>query len=540
MHFLKSNSLFATRLVTGSFKISEFTNKINFGNSFYFNASSTLKKTANLSLEGLSLMSLGNDFSSKIIGKETYDLGKYSTEVSSSLDKIYTNLGFLQTEIVNLSSYIDKRINITQTREIIYQFRNITSRLSVLLGENKPMKYLVLFQNNMELRPTGGFIGSYAILTLDKGRLTEIIVSDVYSADGQLKGHVEPPEAIRMYLGEGGWYLRDSNWDPDFSQSSSKIEWFLEKEINEKIDGLVAIDLTFIKNILKITGPINLNDYEKTITSENLYSETQNEVEENFFPGSIKKASFLTSLSKNLIYTVENLPKEKYIAFFVEIYKNLEERHIQLFVHDLNTQKALSNLKFTGEIDMNTDCNLRCFNDRHMLVDANLGVNKSNLFIERSQLLNTTVSKDKISHDLSVKYINSAGPAVGQSGVYKTYSRLILPLEAKVLGVRIHDVDGKYEDVKFDEAVVGERKEIGFLVEVVPNTQRTIQVLWDIETNIFENGGELNVLVQKQAGTDDDPLKVVIRTNGLTLTGKASPVYNTYLVRDFATKVYIK
>ena len=68
----------------------------------------------------------------------------------------------------------------------------------------------------MELRPTGGFIGSYAIMTFDKGRLAEIVVNDVYTADGQLKGHVDPPEPIRKYLGEGGWFLRDSNWDPDF------------------------------------------------------------------------------------------------------------------------------------------------------------------------------------------------------------------------------------------------------------------------------------------------------------------------------------
>ncbi len=537
---LQYNPEISIRLIETTQKIAKFSNTISFGNKFYFKTSNIIQKSANLTLEGLGLFTEANDFSSKIIGKEIYDLNNYSENISASVDKIYTNLGFLQTEITDFNKYIDDRVNIASFREKIYQFRNITSRLSLLLGGSRPMKYLVLFQNNMELRPTGGFIGSYATLTFDKGRLTEIIVSDVYSADGQLKGHVEPPEAIKSYLGEGGWYMRDSNWDPDFSQSAEKVEWFLEKEVNEKVDGVIAIDLSFIKNILKVTGPIDLPDFEKKITSDNLYIETQTEVENEFFPGSIKKASFLTSLSKNLIFTIENLPKEKYVSFFKEIYRSLEERHIQLYVHDLNTQKALSNLNFTGEINMDTNCNLRCFNDRHLLVDANVGVNKSNLFIKRSQLLNSTISKNKISHDLSVKYQNNAGVAVGQSGVYKSYTRLVVPVDSKILGVRVHELDGKYIELKYDESVVDDRKEVGFLIEVSPNNQRTVQVLWDIETNIFEEGGEYNIFVQKQAGTDDDNLKVVVRTEGLTLTGKASPVYNTYLVRDFATKVYIK
>ena len=193
------------------------------------------------------------------------------------------------------------------------------------------MKYLILFQNNMELRPTGGFIGSFSIISFDKGRMTEIVVNDVYSADGQLKGHVDPPEALRIHLGEGGWYLRDANWDPDFSISADKIEWFLDKEINTKVDGVIAIDLSFVQKLLKITGPINLVDFSKTITAENIYINTQNEVESDFFPGSIKKASFLTSLSKELISAVQQIKSDKYFALIKEIYSSLEERHLQLF-----------------------------------------------------------------------------------------------------------------------------------------------------------------------------------------------------------------
>lgn len=184
-----------------------------------------------------------------------------------------------------------------------------------MLGMNAPKKYLILFQNNMELRPTGGFIGSFALITFEKGRMNQIVVNDVYSADGQLKGHVDPPEPIRRYLGEANWYLRDSNWDPNFKSSAIKAEWFLDKELNQKVDGVISIDLYLIQELLKITGPIYLSDFNKTIDSSNLYLTTQSEVEDNFFPGSTKKASFLTALSRSLITEIENLDSKSYQLF---------------------------------------------------------------------------------------------------------------------------------------------------------------------------------------------------------------------------------
>ena len=153
----------------------------------------------------------------------------------------------------------------------------------------------------MELRPTGGFIGSFGLITFDGGRLSDLTVNDVYTADGQLNGHVEPPLPIKNYLGEASWWLRDSNWDPDFPTSAKRAEWFLDKELGKKVDGVIATDLYPIKEILKVTGSVFLSDYNSTITSENLYETTQNEVQNNFFPGTHKKASFLTALSRSLL-----------------------------------------------------------------------------------------------------------------------------------------------------------------------------------------------------------------------------------------------
>lgn len=544
-----TNTKLSERLINYSLKTVSFTEKISFGIPFYYNYSNILYKTSFLLNESLELSKIGNEFVSKAIGKEEYDLGLYSDNISATLDRIYTDIGFLQSDINELNdvvgmiikNYLNKsNIEIGNYKNKIYQAKSFTSRLATLLGMDKPTKYLILFQNNMELRPTGGFIGSFATILFDKGRLTEIVVNDVYSADGQLKGHVDPPDPIRMYLGEGGWYMRDANWDPSFPESASKIEWFLEKETNNKVDGVIAIDLNFVQKLLKITGPIFLTDFDKTISAENLYANTQNEVESNFFPGSIKKASFLTSLAKQLMVEIQSINSDKYFALIKEIYLALEERHLQFYLHDFNAQESIYNLGYAGKLNLNIDCGIRCFEDDYSVVDANVGVNKSNIYIKRSQVLKFKASKKSIQNELLVTYQNTASQSVGNSGVYKSYTRVLVPKEASIVGVRLYDDKGNYEDIKYDKINANDRQEIGFLINILPGDTKRVQIVWNIDSEILANGGEIKLKIIKQAGTGNDNLNVMFESSDLNLTHGVPSVYTTTLERDFSLKLFLK
>lgn len=544
-----SNNKLSKILIKQSSEISNMAKNLSFGNNFIYDTSNIIYKLSLLGSEAQILISTTDDFVNKITGNEIYDLSSYSNNISASLDKIHTEISFLQSDVIELDGFLgkllrnnlsNKSIDIGEYKSKIYSLKNFFSRISILLGNEKPQKYLVLFQNNMELRPTGGFIGSYAIMTFDKGRLAEIVVNDVYTADGQLKGHVDPPEPIRKYLGEGGWFLRDSNWDPDFSVSAVKAEWFLDKELNEKFDGVIAIDLNFVKNLLEVTGPINLSDFGLTIDSNNLYQTVQSEVEDDFFPGSIKKASILTSLSRNIISEIENLKSDKHLNLFRKIYQSLDRKHLQIYLHDVNAQEAISNLGYSGEINLDTACGQRCLKDGYSLIDANLGVNKSNFFIKRSQELNLSVSKEIISHELFVTYENSASPAVGKSGVYKNYARILLPLNTKLAGVRIYETNGTYKELEYEINNMETRVEVGFLFEILPGTQKRIQIVWSIFDNKFSQGGEYNLNIIKQAGTEEDNLTINIKTTNLVLTGRNLSVYNTTLAKNFRARLFFK
>ena len=178
------------------------------------------------------------------------DVQKLISEIKTGLDQSYFYFSLVEGELKNPSLinqtakffWSKNRFNqlnqrIPEIKSLIVQARKGIEIFPWLIGQDQKRTYLVLLQNNNELRPTGGFIGSFAFLTFDKGKFVDFEVQDVYWADGQLKGHVEPPSELKKYLGEANWYLRDSNWDPDFPTSAVKAQWFLEKETGRVVDG---------------------------------------------------------------------------------------------------------------------------------------------------------------------------------------------------------------------------------------------------------------------------------------------------------------
>src|SRR3989344_1625252 len=173
-------------------------------------------------------------------------------------------------------------------------------------GFSGTQSYLVLFQNSMELRPTGGFVGSVGKLTMVDGLVADFTIFDVYELDGQLRGHVDPPDPIRTLLSQEHWYLRDSNWDPDFFESGQRAAWFYEKETGQSVDGVIAVTTAFVTELLRASGPIVLSDYNDRITSDNFLGKALYYTKSDFFPGSTPQKDFLGSLARGIFERLQD------------------------------------------------------------------------------------------------------------------------------------------------------------------------------------------------------------------------------------------
>lgn len=501
-------------------------------------AASIVGDTDEASFHAIPVIRGGAELFANVLGNGIYDPSNQSSKIASGLFLLHTDITSMK-DLTDASSKgnvilaeniltkidFDKYINLTLEGQVL------AKDLPNILGVNGIKTYLILFQNNMELRPTGGFIGSYGLVTFDSGRLSDLTVNDIYSADGQLNGHVEPPAPIKNYLGEANWWFRDSNWDPDFPTSAQRAEWFLSKEVDKSVDGVAAIDLSPIKDILGEVGSVYLPDFNLNITSENLYEKVESEVQDNSFPGTHQKASFLTALSRNLLGNLGKLNSGQKLLVLKTFYNALDTRHLQIFLHDNTSQDAISSVGWDGSVTL-PNCGNGCYADTVGLVEANVGVNKANYFVQRNVNLNINISSYQIERTLVLSLKDTANPALGLSGKYKAYIRLIVPQDADVAAVT-ESLGQSNIKISPDITDVKDRKEVGIPVEILAGQSEDLTFSWKSNISGTLISGYL-LYVRKQAGLDSLPVSLNISTP--SLTEGAPYLYNAILTRDLITR----
>lgn len=185
-------------------------------------------------------------------------------DISSLPEEYQTQLRELKVKLPDLTSLI------SQSSEFVAFFERAT-------GSEHPQRYLVLFTNSSELRPTGGFPGSYGLLTFEHNRLKDFHADDIYNPDGQLKTLIVPPVQLQHIT--PGWGMRDSAWWIDFPTSARKAMEFWRLDGGAAVDGVLSIKPEVLKGILEITGPLSMPNYDLVLTATNVIEQLQLEVE---------------------------------------------------------------------------------------------------------------------------------------------------------------------------------------------------------------------------------------------------------------------
>ncbi len=429
----------------------------------------------------------------------------------------------------------------------LVQAKEMMALLPKIILTSEKKTYLVLFQNNMEIRPTGGFIGSFGLLTIEDGRLLDFEIHDVYFADGQLKGHVEPPAKLKEFLGEAGWYLRDSNWSPDFPTSAQRAEWFLDKEIGRKVDGVMAINLFLIERILEATGDLYLPDYDETINADNFFERAEYHSEAGFFPGSTQKQDYLGKVADALFGELKSAEMKDLTKIGLAFLASLEKKDILIYLEDEEINAYLIKFNWDGGIK-GANCRLsggECFQDYLHLNEANVGVNKANYFIDREIEQAIVINQDGlVKSRLVLNYQNNSPSDVFPAGDYRNYLRILLPLGSELNRIVIKNPDGETKEVeRIDHETDYQREIFGFLVEVPVGEKRKVEIEYQSRKQGKVKPGSYLLLVQKQSGAKDDQYSLSItypdnfflaEMSPQALTREGLVVYNTNLSRDTA------
>lgn len=424
----------------------------------------------------------------------------------------------------NLPPVIREKIN--SLWEPLDMLGNTIDAFPDLLGFNQKKKYLILFQNNMELRPGGGFIGSYAMLEIRNGKTNKLEIHDVYDADGKLSIHIEPPFALRRYLGASHWFLRDSNFDADFIVNAQKALNFLELETGEKADGVIAIDTDFVKNLISVFGPIDIPDFNQTITADNFYLATETHAEKNFFPGSSQKKDFLRALYTALEIKMLESKKIPYNLLAKSLSEALTQKHLLIAFPNEETQTIFTANGFSGSLNDNRQKEDNKLLDFMGINEANLGLNKANYYLRRSieQKVNIDAS-GSAKETITLTYENFSKKESLFGGDYKNFLRFILPPNAaleivQVNGVvipttsavtQVNDYTKKGfippSQLEVEKSTEEGRTLYGFLTIIPMSTSQKISITYSLPAvlNLAKPAMSYDLYIFKQPGTGSDP-----------------------------------
>jgi hypothetical protein len=414
----------------------------------------------------------------------------------------------------------------------------IINKLPSLLGSKEEKNYLFLFMNNMELRPGGGFIGSLAVAKVHQYSLKSLEVFDVYSLDGQLKAHISPPEPIAKYLNQPHWFLRDSNFSPDFNVNAEEALRFIKIESDwPEFDAVFGVTLTTVQRLLALFPDFYIADYNENITSDNFFIKAQYYAEKNFFPGSHGKKDFLQTVFKTLVLKIEegNYDSWRLVSLLGQLF---EEKFLVAYFNDPLLQQTFDELFWTGRV-VSTECNFskNCFSDYVYVVDANLGVNKTNLYVQRTMRLNTKISPDHtVTNTLVLDYYNQANPDIFPGGDYKNYAQIFFPKNTIIKHLLVDGEPASDYDVSTE---LGLRK-VGLLTEIGSGSRASVTLEYEF-LDRFLDKQQYQLIVQKQIGSiNNDLIWQIVSPPGLSLSqsnftpivSRGGFVYNTFLQQD--------
>ncbi|MFH1193735.1 MAG: DUF4012 domain-containing protein [bacterium] len=310
-------------------------------------------------------------------------------------------------------------------------FDDFSNTLLKILGDDQFKRYLVVFQNNNEIRPTGGFIGSFAIVDVDRGEIKKMDIpgGGSYDIKGQLKELVISPEPFHLI--NSAWQFQDSNWFPDFPEAAKKMMWFYEKSGGPTVDGVIALNATLMEDLLKLIGPVDMPEYGRVMTADNFIEETQKIVELEYDKTENKPKQVIADMTPKVLDKLLKIDA-KNLAGLAEIaHKAVLDKDIMFFSKDEKTETALSSFGLSGQLR-----DISSFTDYLMLVDTNIAGQKTDGKIFKEIKHESEIAADgSIVNTVTITRRHTGVKGEIFSGVRNVnYLRLYVPQGSEFLG----------------------------------------------------------------------------------------------------------
>ena len=405
-------------------------------------------------------------------------------------------------------------------------------RLPKLLGVDGEKSYLVLFQNDAELRPTGGFLTAYAIFKVNQGKIQALRSKDIYELDDTIKSHPKAPDKILVYHKDvKQFFIRDSNLSPDFYESI-KLFNTLYDQSSQKIDydGIIAVDTQVLVDTLQILGDTEVRGTVFSAKNDPKYNIPQ--VIYRLLDEIDRPVGFIKEDRKGILGDLLYVLMQKALGFSPsqywgplsqEMIRNMTEKHILVYLKDQEAQKALEAINFAGRI---VDAKV----DYLHINDTNFAGAKSNLFVSHAITSNTVFNGNgPVQRQLTIEYKNPykhsdcslerGGLCINAS--LRNWLRIYVPKGSKLISFQGSEKSVKtYEDL-------GKTVFEGFL-NIKPEGKAVVKIVYELQADSV-NKNDYKLLIQKQPGTKGHQYEIKI-------DGKLRDKFNLTQDREYVLK----
>lgn len=448
-----------------------------------------------------------------------------------TIDKLVPHIDKIDSDMEKAKFYLEKidpnrypkQIGKTVVRDRLKQYyeqlfglvtlstdaKPLFKRLPYLLGKDQERRYLVLFLNDAELRPTGGFITAYAVFSIDKGKISVAESSDIYDLDSTINHPKAPPEIITYHKGVSNFHIRDSNLSPDYVKSIEYFEELLDKSSrNLDYDGIISIDTKVLVDILKVLGPTEAAgvwfkaDTDPRCDCPQVIYELENIITRPTPYFREQRKSVLSVLLYNLMQKALGVSPSLYWGRLMQSsLLDADEKHILVYFKDKKSQQAIESLGYGGRI-VKTD------NDYLHISNTNFAGAKSNMYL-RYKVESTTEKKgDKYERKLTLEYKNiyPASDCNLERGnlclnaTLRNWLRVYVPLGSKLVEFNGSQMKvQEYEDL-------GKQVFEGFLT-VNPMGRALVEISYTVPVEAIKTE-DYQLLIQKQPGVEEMELEV--------------------------------
>lgn len=360
--------------------------------------------------------------------------------------------------------------------------------------------YLILLQNNAELRPTGGFISAFAELQFRGGFPTGLQIRDVYSLKGYNDAVIEeaPYPMGDMLKSDDyhGYNFHDANWYPDLPTTAKDLLRFYDLEYpGKKVDGIILVNFSVVEDLIQIIGSLPYQG--KEIPANELFNTIeyeQNNIDRHNLDDITNRKSILSELLPTMLKRLTadwgRLPE-----ISQHITQELNSKNITIWMADKDMQQF-----FVDQGWANIFPKPSPEQDLFAVVFANLGGMKSDRYLEKH--FEHTVQVTRVDESTNALHLVATTSVhmehLGDynaplSHEYRGFVRIMIPKEAKLLEIdpNLYDI---YEEGGY--TVVGRK------ITLEPKQSLDYNINYELPVSVLQNNA-YNLYIYRQSGMEN-------------------------------------